>query len=260
MVSHPIRIVLFQPTHPGNIGAAARAMKTMGLSDLVVVNPRCEIDGVARARSSGARDVLLSARIVPTLTDAVAGCGLVLGTSARRRRLSWPELDPRECAERLVAASQTKPVAVVFGSERAGLTNAETDQCHALVCIPSNPDYSSLNLAMAVQIIAYEIRRAQGVDTPPPDKVDAPPASAEDMEYFYEHLERVLLHVGFLKADNPRALMRRLRRLYNRARLDERELNLLRGILAALAPASGQRANDGLRDEGEFTRNGRGDA
>ncbi len=113
---------------------------------------------------------------------------------------------------------------------------------------------------MAVQIIAYEIRRAQGVDTPPPDKVDAPPASAEDMEYFYEHLERVLLHVGFLKADNPRALMRRLRRLYNRARLDERELNLLRGILAALAPESGQPANDGLRDEGEFTRTGRGDA
>ncbi len=243
MTDHPIRIVLFQPTHPGNIGGAARAMKTMGLSELVVVNPRCEIDGVARARSSGARDVLVDARIAPTLTDAVAGCGLVVGTSARRRRLSWPELDPRECADRVVEASRTKPVAVVFGSERAGLTNAEMDQCQALVYIPSNPEYSSLNLAMAVQIIAYEIRRAWGVDRKCDAKVEAPPASAEDMEYFYEHLERVLLDAGFLKADNPRALMRRLRRLYNRAHLDERELSLLRGILAALAPASGPPAS-----------------
>jgi len=234
----PIRIVLFQPTHPGNIGAAARAMKTMGLHDLVVVNPACEIDDVARARSSGARDVLLDARIVPSLTEAVAGCGLVVGASARRRSLSWPELDPRECAEQAVESSRTKPVAIVFGAERAGLTNAEMDQCNALVYIPSNPDYSSLNLAAAVQIIAYEIRRASNVDEKPGEKADAPPASAEGMEYFYGHLERALLESGFLKPDNPRVLMRRLRRIYNRARLDERELNMLRGTLTALASAS----------------------
>lgn len=241
MAAHPdfpIRIVLFQPTHPGNIGAAARAMKTMGLTELVVVNPACEIDDVALARSSGARDVLLAARIVPTLTEAVAGCGFVVGASARRRRLSWPELEPRECAEQAVASSRTKPVAIVFGSERAGLTNAEMDQCNALVYIPSNPDYSSLNLAAAVQIIAYEIRRATSVDEKPEDKPDAPPASAESMAYFYGHLERALLESGFLKPENPRALMRRLRRIYNRARLDERELSMLRGILTALAPAS----------------------
>lgn len=259
MADHPIRIVLCQPTHPGNIGAAARAMKTMGLFELVVVSPQCEIDGVARARSSGALDVLLGARIVSTLADAVAGCGFVAGTSARRRRLSWPELDPPECAERVVAASRTKPVAVVFGAERAGLTNAEMDRCHALVCIPSNPDYSSLNLAMAVQIVAYEIRRAQGVDRKPEDKAEAPPASAEDMEYFYAHLERALLDAGFLKADNPRVLMRRLRRLYNRAHLDERELNLMRGILAALAPAPGP-PGDAAGGDGEAKHGERGDA
>lgn len=236
MVSDPIRIVLFQPTHPGNIGAAARAMWTMGLTDLVVVNPGCKIDGVARARSSGAKAVLLDARIVPTLTDAIEGCGLVFGASARRRRLSWPELDPRECAREVVATSCTKPVAIVFGSERAGLTNAEMDQCNALVYIPTNPKFSSLNLASAVQVIAYEIRVAQQVDEKPAEKTDAPPASADDMEFFYEHLERILLDAEFLKADNPRVLMRRLRRLFNRSHLDESELSMLRGILSALDP------------------------
>ncbi|MFQ5633910.1 MAG: RNA methyltransferase [Gammaproteobacteria bacterium] len=240
----PIRFVLFQPTHPGNIGATARAMKTMGLSELVIVNPACKIDGVARARSSGAKDVLLAARTVPTLTEALEGCGLVIGASARRRRLRWPELDPRECAAQVVAASARKPVAIVFGSERAGLTNAEMDQCNALVCIPSNPEYSSLNLAMAAQIIAYEIRWSMSLNDKPEVAMDSPPASADGMEYFYAHLERVLLDAGFLRPDNPRALMRRLRRLYNRARLDERELNMMRGILTALVPGSGRSAGE----------------
>jgi len=230
----PIRFVLFEPTHPGNVGAAARAIKTMGFSELLLVNPACEIDGVARARSSGALDVLMSARIVPTLADAIEGCGYVVGTSSRRRRLAWPELDPRECAEKAVAASYSKPVAIVFGAERAGLTNAEMDRCNALVYVPCNPEYSSLNLAMAVQIIAYELRWAQGGDNKPQDR-DSVPAGAGDIELFYEHLERVLRDSGFLKPDNPRALMRRLRRLFNRARLDEKELNILRGILSALA-------------------------
>lgn len=232
-----IRFILFQPTHPGNIGAAARAIKTMGFSDLVIVNPGCEIDGVARARSSSARDVLESARIVATLGEAVAGCGLVVGASARRRRLQWPELDPRECAAEVEATSRHKPAAIVFGSERAGLTNTEMDLCNALVYIPSNPEYNSLNLAMAVQIIAYELHLAHGVDEPPVPKAD-PPASSEDMEYFYAHLEAALLAAGFLKPDHPRVLMRRLRRLFNRSRLDERELNMMRGILSALAPGT----------------------
>jgi tRNA (cytidine32/uridine32-2'-O)-methyltransferase len=228
-----IRFVLFEPTHPGNVGAAARAIKTMGFSELLLVNPACEIDGVARARSSGALDVLTSARIVPTLAEALDGCGYVVGTSSRRRRLAWPELDPRECATKVVAASYRKPVAIVFGAERAGLTNAEMDRCNALVYVPCNPEYSSLNLAMAVQIIAYELRWAQGSDPVPQDS-DSVPAGAGDIERFYEHLERVLRDSGFLKPDNPRALMRRLRRLFNRARLDEKELNIMRGILSAL--------------------------
>jgi tRNA (cytidine32/uridine32-2'-O)-methyltransferase len=239
---NPIRFVLFEPSHPGNIGAAARAIKTMGFGELVLVNPVAPVDGQARARSSGALDVLIAARVVDKLVDAVQDCGLVIGASARRRRLSWPELDPRECAAAVVESSRAKPVALVFGAERAGLKNAELDQCNALVYIPSNPEYSSLNLAMAVQIIAYEVRWAQGMDSKP-DNPEAPPASAADMERFYEHLERVLLGSGFLNPGNPRNLMRRLRRLFNRARLDENELNIMRGILSALVPDSGRPDN-----------------
>ncbi len=240
MSEFPIRFVLFEPTHPGNVGAAARAIKTMGFSELILVNPACEIDGVARARSSGALDVLMSARIVPRLADAIEGCGYVVGTSSRRRRLAWPELDPRECAAKAVAASYGKPVAIVFGAERAGLTNTEMDRCNALVYVPSNPEYSSLNLAMAVQIIAYELHWAQGIDDKPQDS-DSVPACAGEIELFYEHLERVLLDIGFLQPDKPRRLMRRLRRLFNRAQLDEKELNIMRGILSALAVDSDRR-------------------
>ncbi len=242
----PVRFVLFEPTHPGNVGAAARAIKTMGFSDLVVVNPACEIDGVARARSSGALDVLLAARVVPTLAEAIEGCGFVVGASARRRKLAWPELDPRACAAEVVASSRRRPVAIVFGAERAGLTNTEMDRCNALVYIPTNPDYGSLNLAMAVQIIAYEVRGAIGVDGPSDEEDgsreegDGVPAAAGNVELFYEHLQRVLIDSGFLRPDNPRVLMRRLRRLFNRARLDERELNIMRGILSSLAPGSGR--------------------
>lgn len=218
----------------------------MGFSELVLVNPACRIDEQARALASGALDVLEATRVFDTLVDAVQGCGLVIGASARRRRLNWPEYDPRECAASVTKAGRTKPVAIVFGPERAGLKNTEMDLCNALVYIPSNPDYSSLNLAMAVQVIAYELRWAQGLDTKP-DGGESPPASVEDLEYFYEHLERVLLGSGFLNPDNPRTLMRRLRRLFNRAHLDENELNIMRGILSALVPGSGSPGND--RDE-----------
>lgn len=247
MPAPEIRFVLFQPTHPGNIGASARAMKTMGFTDLVLVSPQSFPDPEARARASGALDVLERATVVGKLAEAVSGCGCVVGASARHRRIGMPELDPRECAQQLLRSAGSRPAAVVFGPERSGLSNAELDLCQALLYIPGNPDYRSLNLAMAVQIVAWELRCAQGIEinTPPPE---SPPARTEDLELFYEHLERVLLASGFLDPANPRHLMRRLRRLFNRARLDENELNILRGILAALVPGSGERDWHGSSD------------
>jgi len=237
---HPIRFVLFETSHPGNVGAAARAIKTMGFHDLVLVRPSCDIGSEARARASGALDVLEGARIIDRLADAVADCGFVAGASARRRRLAWPELDARECAAAATAAARSRPAAIVFGPERAGLTNAETDLCNALLYIPANPEYNSLNLASAIQIVAYELRMV-GRPGEPVAEPEAPWAGNADVELFYEHLERALTASGFLKPDNPRHLMRRLRRLFNRAGLDENELNIMRGILSALAPGSGER-------------------
>jgi TrmH family RNA methyltransferase len=247
MSAAAVRFVLFEPTHPGNIGAVARAMKTMGLHELWVVNAGNHLDPEARARASGAVDLLESATTVASLAEAVRDCGLVIGASARHRRLGMPEIGPRECAQELLRSAAAGPVAVVFGPERAGLTNAELDLCQALVYIPANPEYSSLNLAAAAQIIAWELRSEAGarVDSPPPE---APPATVEEMDLFYEHLQRVLLASGFLDPGNPRNLMRRLRRLFNRARLDRNELNILRGILAAVAPGSGERAWRGVRE------------
>jgi tRNA (cytidine32/uridine32-2'-O)-methyltransferase len=215
-------------------------MKTMGFSELVLVNPACEIDGQARARSAGALDVLAGAEVFKSLGEAVADCGYVVGASARRRRLNWPELNPRECAASVAGRPDAEPVAVVFGPERAGLTNAQLELCSALVYIPSNPGYSSLNLAAAVQLIAYELRLSLVSEEPAPPP-DYPPATAREMDLFYEHLERALLATEFLNAGNPRHLMRRLRRLFNRSQLDQNELNILRGMLSALAPGSGDR-------------------
>lgn len=237
-MSFPVRFVLCAPSHGGNVGASARAIKTMGFSDLVLINPRDFPSAEARARASGALDVLLAARVVGSLSEAVEDCGLVIGASARHRRLGSPELDPRACAAELRAASRSGPVAMVFGTEKYGLSNAELDLCNAMAYIPSNPDYNSLNLAMAVQVFAYELRVAQDiVELARP--TESLPASSGDMEMFYQHLERVLIGSGFLKEDNPRYLMRRLRRLYSRARLDQNELNIMRGILSAVVPGSG---------------------
>jgi TrmH family RNA methyltransferase len=241
MSGDSVRFVLFEPTHPGNIGAVARAMKTMGYSELVLVNPPPEFNCVeSRAMASGAQDVLEGARVAGSLHAAVEGCGLVVGASARYRRLGCPELDPRECALQLADAARLRPAALVFGPERSGLSNDELDLCHAIVYIPANPAYSSLNLSQAVQVLAYELRQLERFERvlPPPE---APPARPEDMEIFYEHLQRALLGSGFLNPDNPRHLMRRLRRLFNRARLDDNELNIMRGILSSLAPGSGAR-------------------
>ena len=235
----PIRFVLCETSHPGNIGAAARAMKTMGFDELVLVNPEEFPSPTAQARASGATDVLANARVVGSLREAVEGCGLVVGASARRRSLQWPEMNPRECAAESLAVAASTPVAIVFGTERSGLKNEQMDRCNALVYIPANPSYSSLNLASAVQLIAYELRFAQG-NFEPPKAPDWPPATADEMELFYEHLERVLLKSGFLKPDNPRHLQRKLRRIFNRARLDDHEMQIMRGILAAVEPAEPQ--------------------
>lgn len=230
-------MVLVGTTHSGNIGAVARAMKTMGLSRLWLVAPRCDVDEVALARASGAGDVLAAARRVERLDAALAGCRLVMGTTARPRTLDWPALEPRPAAEQLVAEAGHDDVALVFGPERTGLSNADLDCCQYRVTIPANPDYSSLNLAAAVQVLCYEIRVALNHGAAARSETEeAPPAGADDMERFYEHLEAVLRASGFLDPANPRHLMRRLRRLFNRARPDRNEINILRGILRALAP------------------------
>ncbi len=232
-----VRIVLVETTHPGNIGAAARAMKTMGLADLRLVNPKHFPDAEAEARASGAEDVLERARVHASLDDAVSDCVRVIGTSARLRKLAWPELDPRACGETLLAASGAGSVALVFGRERTGLSNGELDRCTDVVTIPANPAYSSLNLGAAVQVLAYEIRMAALTENAAPAReAEAPPATHEELERLYSHLEAALDARDFLDRHNPQHLMRRLRRLYSRAGLDRNEVQILRGMLTALAP------------------------
>lgn len=231
-----IRIVLVGTTHPGNIGAVARAMKNMGLAELALVRPRHFPHEDATARASGAEDVLESARVVDDLADALADCRFVAGASARARTIDWPTLPPRECARRLADESASGVAAAVFGPEKSGLTNEDLDRCHALLTIPADPAFSSLNLAMAVQILCYELRLARTEAGPEAVPREVPLASGEDLERFYAHLEQVLTASGFLDPENPRFLMRRLRRLFVRAEPDQNEVNILRGILAALDP------------------------
>ncbi|HEY3646223.1 MAG TPA: RNA methyltransferase [Gammaproteobacteria bacterium] len=229
-----LRIVLVETSHPGNIGAAARAMKTMCLSRLVLVNPVEFPHADASARASGAVDVLEQAEVVRTLDEALAGCALIAGTSARQRGLGPPVLSPRECMQRLHAeAAKGQEVALLFGRERTGLTNEELARCHILVNIPSNPDYSSLNIAAAVQVLGYESMLARGA-VPAAGESEEIPATAEEMEKLYEHIESAALETGFLDPANPKHLMRRVRRLFNRARPDQNEVHILRGLLSAL--------------------------
>lgn len=230
-----LRVVLVETTHPGNIGATARAMKNMGLNRLVLVRPALFPHSEAIARAAEAFDILDKAQVVDSLDAALAGCRLVVGTSARRRGVSAPVLDPRQCAGRVADSSRDSEVALLFGRESAGLTNAETDRCHFLVRIPTSPDYSSLNLAAAVLVIAYELRMVDSaLDAALPEHRWPPLATAEEMEHFYTHLEQVLLETGFLNPANPTPLMRRLRRLFNRSQPDRREVNILRGILTSI--------------------------
>ncbi|CDG20743.1 tRNA (cytidine/uridine-2'-O-)-methyltransferase TrmJ [Xenorhabdus poinarii G6] len=234
-----IRIILVETSHTGNMGSTARAMKNMGLTNLYLVNPLVQPDSHAIALSAGASDVIGNAKIVNTLDDALAGCELVIGTSARSRTLSWPMVDPRECGERGVSAANHAPVAIVFGRERVGLTNEELQKCHYHLYIPTNPEYGSLNLAMAVQLVSYEIRMAHLAAQTQPEPATASEHEAayppvEDMERFYQHLEQVLKESGFIRKAHPGQIMNKLRRLYTRARPETQELNILRGILTSM--------------------------
>ncbi len=227
-----IRIVLINTSHPGNIGATARAMKTMGLAELYLVNPALFPHVRADEMASGALDVLGKAVVTDHLDDAISDCGLVMGASARSRTIPWPHLTPRQCAEKAILESSQTKIAILFGREQSGLTNEELHRCHFHVEIPSNPAYRSLNVAAAVQVIAYELY--VGSLTPSTSVWDYDYAAAQDVEGFYIHLERILVALSFLKPEAPRQLMTRLRRLFNRARLDVMEVNILRGILNAI--------------------------
>jgi tRNA (cytidine32/uridine32-2'-O)-methyltransferase len=239
-----IRIVLVETSLPANIGAVARAMCNMGFHRLVLVAPKQFPHPDASARASGADHILEDAEVVRTLDQALVGCHLVLGTSARRRGLALPGGEPRAEVAALHAELVAEPelqAALVFGRERSGLTNEELSRCRRLIEIPTAGEHFSLNLAMAVLVLTYEsylaVREAPAAAAERPDL--GPPATADQMQGFYEHLEAALLASGFMDEDNPRHLMRRLRRLYGRAAPDERELNILRGMLSALMPRTG---------------------
>ncbi|ATC99479.1 tRNA (cytosine(32)/uridine(32)-2'-O)-methyltransferase TrmJ [Pseudoalteromonas spongiae] len=236
MTLDKIRIVLVNTSHTGNIGSVARAMKTMGFSKLYLVDPVNPVDSHASALAAGATDVLGNAVVVDTLQEAIADCNTVIGTSARSRTLSWPMVNPVECGEKLLAGTEQEgDVALVFGRENSGLTNEELQLCNFHVCIAANPEYSSLNLAMAVQTLCYETRMrylAKGEQQIEQD--DAVYPSSEQMELFYQHLEKTLSDTGFIIKQHPGQVMTKLRRLFNRARPEEQELNILRGILTSI--------------------------
>lgn len=230
-----IRIILINTSHPGNIGSAARAMKTMGLSDLVLVAPHEFPHAKALEMASGASDILENAQVVETLEQAIADCTLVVGTSARKRTVPWPLLSPRETAEKIKLEKENSQTAILFGREQSGLTNEELQCCHVHVQIPANPDYSSLNLSAAVQVIAYELRVASLDKTfLTEDEWDYRLANADEMEKFFTHLQEVLTEIDFLKMNAPRKLMTRLRRMFLRTRPDVMEMNILRGMLTAI--------------------------
>ncbi len=225
------RIVLVGTSHPGNIGAAARAMRTMGLARLHLVAPACDpLASEAVARAAGAPELLEQAQVHPDLASSLAGCRAAFGLSARPRSGRQPQRDLRPAAEAAAGEGGTGDLAWVFGRERTGLTNAELDRCHALVRIPADPAYQSLNLAQSVQLVAWELRMAGAEAAAGPAEAD-PPASVDTLERFFEHLEEAAGRVGFLEGHNPTLTMRRLRNLFRRAQPREDEVRLLRGLL-----------------------------
>ncbi|WNC71411.1 tRNA (cytosine(32)/uridine(32)-2'-O)-methyltransferase TrmJ [Thalassotalea psychrophila] len=243
-----VRIVLVNTSDCRNIGSAARAMKTMGLKNLVLVDPKEMPNGQAQALAAGATDVLANAKVVATMKEAIEDCGLVVGTSARSRTLPWPMLDPRGCGKQMAQEGKEYPVALVFGRESSGLTNDELQLCHYHVAIPANPEYSSLNLAMAVQTLSYEIRmNFLEAEQAQFDKKEIASDSndselqeeskyqlVEETERFYDHFESAMQSTGFIQAKHPGIIMTKVRRLFNRARPDGKELKMLRGILASI--------------------------
>lgn len=248
-MSDHIRIVLVNTTHPGNIGGVARAMKNMGISDLCLVEPKSFPHPDADARASGATDILEKARVVSTLDEALADCGLIFGTSARERHIPWPLVNPRELAAIATPLEGKARVAILFGREDRGLTNEELQRCHHHVHIPAVESFSSLNIAAAVQVITYELRMAQVADQQSARPQwgtdwDIELAEQRELELMFEHLERTLVEIEFLDPDNPRQLMPRLRRLLQRAVPDKVEVNVMRGILTAIERRSGQVKKD----------------
>ncbi len=236
-----VRVVLVEPSHPGNIGAVARAMKAMGLTRLYLVRPRLFPSAEATARAAGADDLLVGAVVCEELAQALGDCTFAVATSARKRHLPWPGLDPASCAREALARAPAE-VALVFGREATGLSNSEIDQCQATVRIPTDDAFASLNLGGAVQVLAYELRRAalagEGAASPPPPADSGverePRARVGELDAFYAHLERTLTDIGYLDPAAPRLLMRRMRRLFNRAGLLRSELAILRGVLRAV--------------------------
>lgn len=230
-----IRFVLVGTTHTGNMGAAARAMKSMGLSKLHLVRPRRLPDAEAVARASGADELLAAAPVHDSLVQALDGCRLVVGSSARLRTVEWPLLEPPDCAQQLLGEATNGEVALVLGRESSGLTNDELGLCHYLVHIPTNPEFSSLNVAAAAQVFAYEIRRAYRAGLGQSLQQEARDvATADALDGLHEHLSRTLVDIGFADPEQSKKLGRRLRRLFNRARPDWTEINILRGILSAV--------------------------
>jgi TrmH family RNA methyltransferase len=231
-----IRIVLVGTTHPGNIGAAARAMKNMGLSDLALVSPKIYPSDEATARAAGADEILAAARVCASLDEALADREQIIGASARLRAVAWPQLTPRECAEKIRAAGGRK-TAILFGRERTGLSNDELERCNYLLHIPCNPAFSSLNVAAAVQVVAYELFQAAQASAPSEAGEDAAArlANGEEMESFHGHLLRTLYEIGFLRENKSSPmLIRRLRRIFIRSGLEKTDIHILRGILAAV--------------------------
>lgn len=238
-----IQFVLVETSHPGNIGAVARAIKTMGFNQLVLVNPRVFPDQEATARASGANDVLEQALVVNTLDEALSDSEIIIGTSVRERQISWPTFSPRETATKLKHSFTSESISkasILFGRERTGLENEELDKANWQVRIPANPEYSSLNLASAAQIIAYELRteliEIEPEITSEPSKLQLRQriATYDEMQSYYAHLEKTLLRLDFIKVNPPTKLLRKINRLYNRADVSFEELQILRGILTAI--------------------------
>jgi TrmH family RNA methyltransferase len=241
-VAAGLRIVMVETTHPGNIGAAARAMKNMGQRDLYLVKPKIFPAAEVTARAAGADDILARAVVCDSIEQAIQDCTLVVATTARSRTIPWPVSTPRECAADIIDAAASGRVAILFGRESSGLNNEELELCNMAMQIPTDPDFSSLNVASAIQIICYELLQTiTSGEVQEIKKQKSPPVTAEQMRLFYEHLAECMTDIGYYDPAVPRSLMRRMKRLFNRARLDRDEMNILRGLLSAIQEAAGKK-------------------